>query len=424
MSYFIDITSINLLPMTNGKALFFRQLGSWFQEYDSAQSDSRAVSYILPNPAQGLSFPTGADVLSTILMMSMDVSNIDDEVISLLLEFGLEPAKGNQPIVSLSGGELLLLNYAKAKAMLPTVHGLVACSPVHWLNESRYKFWDSLVTNYSANSKHIDVALLSGEPFPHIMDKEDISIEQQIDRKSLEWRLLTTTNITVLFQEIQFPSYNPESRLHFCTESTSLSLQSPTLITGDNGIGKSILAKLMAGIIKPIVGEISSLSQNGKGNARLIFQDSIDQIFGMSVDHHIDWVFRFDSARGKVAKSIYSDMEKSLRESLHKYYFSGLSALGTANTRDTLLQAKLCLVAERIASLPPLIVLDEPGWGLSKTVSQYFLGEVCKHAHSNGVAIAIISHQPTWWKGFIQSHIELIEHNNDGVKIVTREVAL
>jgi len=419
LSYFTNVTNINLLPMTNGRTVFFKQLGSWFRDY-SSESSSDYISYILPNPAQSLSFPTAIDVLSAALAMYQDSDSVDD-AIELLMEFGLTPDKAGQPIVSLSGGELLLLNYAKAKAMLPTVNRMVACSPVHWLNINKYYYWDLLVSYYTGNKKNVDVVLLNGEPFPNKDELADSIYWHQEEIKQLHWKLFID-NPKVVFPEIKFPSYHPESSLEFISKYKELSLTSPTLVTGDNGIGKSIFAKVMAGVIKPVDGLVSFLSVNGKGNARLIFQDAIDQVFGMSIDAHLDWIFRFDSTRAKSARSIYSTIEQALRKTLHDNHFAGLSALGVAGKKTTLLQAKICLVAERIASSPPLIVLDEPSWGLSKSVSRIFLTEVCKQAHDNGVAVVIISHQPKWWDGLIQSHIQLTKQDDGKVMLATLEV--
>lgn len=419
MSYFTEMTNVNILPMTKGKSVFFRSLGQWFTGYESGRV-LRSVSHILPNPAQGMSFPTPLDVLSSTLAMYREVDGVDQDAENLLRIFGLGVDKVTQPIVSLSGGELLLVNYAKAKAMLPTVKGLVACSPVYWLNKARYKYWDLLVSDYNENGKNIDVALLEGEPFPNDNNANDLIAMQQEPAQGIRWKMVAA-NPTALFPEIQFPTHHPESCIHYFSDASEFELISPTLVTGDNGVGKSILSKLMAGILKPSAGDIFAISENGKGFARLMFQDSIDQIFGMSIDDHIAWVFQYDGTKAKTAQSLYSEMEKSIRKSLHDIYFGGLAALGEAGRRTTLLQAKLCLIAERIASSPPLLILDEPGWGLSKTVSQCLLREACKQAHKQGVAVAIISHQTGLWKGIVQSHIELTKSENEFVKITALE---
>lgn len=415
MSYFVHATNLTLLPMTEGRSQFFRQLGNWFINQGHGKVFDH-VAYILPNPSQGMSFPTAQDVLSTVLTMYLEPCKVDDEAKRLLTEFGLSLSKASQPIVSLSGGELLLLSFAKAKAMLPTVNRLVACSPVHWLNQAKYKYWDILASRYIEENKSVDVALLSGEPFPNRNDTNEPDESIQTTPKPIRWKI-NINEPKVVFPEVAFPTHHPESSLQYICSEPTIYLESPTLVTGDNGVGKSIFAKTLAGVIKPTTGSVSVLCMNGIGNARLIFQDSIDQIFGMSIDSHMDWVFRFDGDKSKQAKSIYTSMESSIRRSLHESEFEGLAALGMAGNRATLLQSKICLVAERIASSPPLIIMDEPGWGLSRKVSRLFIMETCKQAHDAGIAIVIISHQPGWWNGIVRSHVQLQKASDATVTI-------
>ena len=416
MSYFTDTTNIKILPMTEGRGAFFSQLGSWFQDWNNDPSSGQ-VSYILPNPAQSLSFPTPIDVLSAVMAIYQNSNTLNDNAVDLLVEFGLSSEKASQPIVSLSGGELLLLSYAKAKAMLPIVNRLVACSPLHWLNRNRYRYWELLVSCYKKKQKNVDVALLDGEPFPDKAESTDSSYWHNADIRGLEWSL-GMQRPKIVFPEVKFPTYHPGSSLEYISrcKCKRLRLGSPTLITGDNGIGKSIFAKILAGVIKPVSGSVSIFSPNGRGNARLIFQDAIDQLFGMSIDAHMNWVFRFDSNKAEVAQAVYSAIENNIRSTFQNNYFPGLAALGAA-TRRTLLQTKIGLVAERIASQPPLIVFDEPGWGLSKSVSRIFIVEACKLAHEKGVAVMIISHQPKWWEDLVASHIHLEKDNNDKVLV-------
>ncbi|MEQ8637939.1 ATP-binding cassette domain-containing protein [Gimesia maris] len=420
LRFFAETTQIHLLPMTRGKAAFCRDLGNWFNEYNEEEGTLQ-FSYILPNPELGMSFPTALDVLSTILSIHDQSKNTEHEAKSLLNEFGIDPEKANQPLISFSGGELLLLSYAKAIAMMPLVNSLVACSPVYWLNRRNYRYWNLLIEQYKKNNKSVKVALLAGEPIPQQEPKECINTEQREKISQLKWKLIVDRP-KVIFKEIKFPISYPEVSLLFTSDSNEIDLISPTLITGDNGVGKSILAKLLSGIVKPVDGGISSFSENGKSNARLLFQDSIDQIFGMSIDNHLDWVFRFDSDKADIAKSVYEEIETSLRSFLTDNHFESLIALGEANKRATLLQVKIGLIAERIASLPSLLVLDEPSWGLSKTISHYFVKIICQQAHKYGIAVALISHQLTWWKSVINSHIDLTKAGKEITKITRLEI--
>jgi len=418
VNYFVSLTKVKILPMTEGRISFLNQLGKWFSEYSNIESGQATASLIPPNPIHNFSFPTALEILSIAIKMHSDAYNVQN-VYSLLEEYGLSKDKANQPIVSLSGGEILLLNYAKSNAMLPISTKLTACSPTYWLNSSKYEYWNKLARAFEEQGKHVNVALLRGEIFPGVNNTEMFEHFQE-DENEIIWQL-NAENPKVVFPEITFPSHTPESSIQYIN-NIKTKLSSPTLITGDNGVGKSIFAKLLTGVLKPESGEVFAVSRNAKGYARMIFQDSIDQLFGMSIDNHMDWVFRGDANKSKLARTIYTEIESSLQASLHQNYFESLVALGESDKRTTLLQAKISLLSERIASLPPLIILDELGWGLSKPVSRLLLKEICLQAHKNGAAVAFISHQPDWWQGLIKSHMTLKKTDDNSVLIETNEV--
>jgi len=405
LSYFVNESKTSLIPTIPGARIFLGELGNWLVNYNDELTEDW-VSVILPNPSQGMSFPTPFDVLSTILQLQFDSSSLNDQVHNHLLEFGLDESMATRPVVSLSGGELLLLNYAKTKAMLPVVKGLFACSPLRWLNPKRFEMWEHLVSAMHHKNKFIDVSLLLGEPFIDYEYDAAAIFEKKATIPAKKWELVLN-DPKVTFQETSFPTYQEESCIEFECSASTMDLMSPSLVIGDNGIGKSVLAKVLSGIITPSEGDAYSVSQNGKGLARVLFQDSIEQLFGKTVDAHSQWVFRFDSWISKKAESIYQSMESAIRNDLHSFHFKGISSLGTADKKSSLLQAKLRLVAERISTSPPLLILDEPGWGLSKIVAQCFMHEACKHAHEHGVAVAIITHQPDWWADISRSIIRL-----------------
>jgi energy-coupling factor transport system ATP-binding protein len=205
-------------------------------------------------------------------------------------------------------------------------------------------------------------------------------------------------------------------------DKNKLTLNSPTLLTGDNGVGKSVLSKILSGIIRTNKGEVSIQAPNGQCGARLLFQDSIAQLFGMSIDDHLDWVFKFEGDKRKVALSIYNEIDSVMREYLTVRGLDYLPALGEIATCNTLLQAKMSLIAERLASLPPLLILDEPGWGLSRSIARKFVWTVCQHASKYNVAILLISHQSDWWKGIIKSHLHLTKEHNANIRIEEKDI--
>ena len=413
VAYFTERTGVHLPRMTYGKGAFFKDLGKWSSTY-SRQAQDVSCAHILPDPVQGLSFPRAVDVLSSALSLSSKA--IDPaEIYALLETFGLTREKATQPVISLSGGELLLLNFAKAKAMLPSVDGVVACSPILWLNENSYQYWEKLVKACRGRQRFVDVALLKGEPF---IDEETVKPENIKDTvPGVEWQVVLNQPI-VEFEEIRFPSHHPASRIAYglAEGSGPMELASPMLLTGDNGVGKSIFAKLLGGILKPAAGSLAIEAPNGTGHARMIFQDAIDQLFGKSISGHLNWVFRFNREKGDAAHRIYAKIDDEMRA-----YFKDrpkeAQALGPQSERCTLLQAKISLVAERLATRPSVLVLDEPGWGLSGPVARKLVETVCRLAGGMQIAIVLISHHARWWKGMVHMHCHLEKQDSGHVAI-------
>ena len=413
VAYFTERTGVHLPRMTFGKGAFFRDLGQWSSTY-SSQAQDMNCAHILPDPVQGLSFPRAVDVLSSALSLSSKAVDVD-QIYGLLETFGLSREKATQPVISLSGGEMLLLNFAKAKAMLPAVDGVVACSPIHWLNENSYQYWERLVDACRERKCFIDVALLKGEPF---IDEKTARPETLIKPVPMvEWQMVLDHPV-VEFEEIRFPSYHPASRIKYgLTDGHGqLALKSPVLMTGDNGVGKSIFAKLLCGILKPAAGDLAIRAPNGTGYARLIFQDAIDQLFGKSIDGHLNWVFRFNREKGEAARDIYTKLDNAMRDYL-KDRPDEANALGPEAVPTTLLQAKISLIAERLATRPPVLVLDEPGWALSGPIARKLVEAACRLAGEMKVAMVLISHHARWWKGMVHSHCHLEKQDTDQVRV-------
>lgn len=419
---FKNKTGVHLPRMTCGRITFFRDFIYGLNNY--GKSDQKiTLAHILPNPAHGLSFPNAADVLSSALCLSRNIKEHSElDMIQHLLEtFGLPKDKATQSVTSLSGGELLLLGFAKANAMLPSVDGLVACSPTYWLNEQRYIYWNNLVNNYLSNGKYVDVLLLEGEPFPD----NSININDDLMpklAKDVKWEI-QINEPEILFDEIQFPTYHPASIIkYFAQNKKVFELISPTLLTGDNGVGKSVFSKILSRVKRLSSGDVTIKTPNGQGGACLLFQNSIEQLFGKSIDDHLDWVFRFEEDKRKIALSIYKELDSVMRVHIRNHGLMDSSAVGELTTHNTLLQAKMSLVAERLASVPPLLILDEPGWGLSRSIARKFVYAVCKQASKYGVAILLISHQLDCWKAMIKSHLHLTKEQDTNIRIEKKDI--
>ncbi len=143
-----DEIGIVFPSLTAGRRQFFSDLLS--QRSDS--SKNRAVGCVLPEPHHGLVFPTAGEVLSAAMHDNQTVGR-EDRIGELLCEFGLPPIKATQPVYSLSGGEQLLLTFAKLKAASDALERVVACSPLHSLCPTRHVYWEKLARFFSSKGK-------------------------------------------------------------------------------------------------------------------------------------------------------------------------------------------------------------------------------------------------------------------------------
>jgi energy-coupling factor transporter ATP-binding protein EcfA2 len=194
------------------------------------------------------------------------------------------------------------------------------------------------------------------------------------------------------------------------------------LITGDNGAGKSAFGRLLSGVICAAQGEFQLRCGGSGGTARILLQESIEQLFGKTAFEHIDWALRFDKARHSDALKVYERIDEALRIIVIGNDDLSQDIVGPKHTPNTLLQGKIALVAERLAARPPLIILDEPGWGLTPQIAVPFVKQVCEIAHERGTAVAIITHQIEVWRYLSRSWINLECSENGDVVINLAEM--
>ena len=66
----------------------------------------------------------------------------------------------------------------------------------------------------------------------------------------------------------------------------------------------------------------------------------------------------------------------------------------------------MLLAAVRLAGKPAAIVLDEPDWGLRRTIALVLVSGIIRVAHRLGVAVLLISHKP-WWRQWAGSFLTI-----------------
>jgi ABC-type Mn2+/Zn2+ transport system ATPase subunit len=174
-------------------------------------------------------------------------------------------------------------------------------------------------------------------------------------------------------------------------------LASPCLLCGDNGQGKSLIAKALASAM-PYTGKATVYGPNGSRRVRLLFQDVLNQTLMRSM--------RQLAAQGN-AKDVavaYDDILDGVRRRVPEAG-DPLIAFGDrrrSNTRLSLLEMKVLLAAVRLSDQRAVLILDEPDWGLSRSDAVAFVTAVVSAAHARSVPVMLISHKP-WWRNLARS---------------------
>ena len=173
-----------------------------------------------------------------------------------------------------------------------------------------------------------------------------------------------------------------------------LDLQLPvgslTGVVGTNGVGKSSLLKVMAGLQKPLSGSISLPSSQGVGY--LVQQQAIDRQFPISLGELVSAGFWGQ----KVSRQ---QRRERLQHALEQWQLQGLAerhlqALSGGELQRALL-ARLSLTQAN------LLLLDEPDASLDEP-SQALLWERIGQWHGEGRTLVVVCHD----LGAVQHHTE------------------
>ncbi len=409
-----QLTQLPSLCIEGGSGAFFRE----FREYMSPENKPTPCDLIAipPDPTDFLAFPCAADELRLALLMGGDVDDVTASLETLTEQYGLSRPLLNQPIRTLSGGERALVALAKAEALEPCYSGLVMASPVTWLHASRRHLVTRLCDLFESRAKSVRILLLDGD-WPEI-DGSFKRYDKTDDLKRVSWRL-GLNGLTVTFPASSFPNNTQERTIRYAHQERLLELASPTLIQGENGIGKSSLALVLAGVLSPSEGQPQLITAGASGAARLLLQDTLRQMFGMSSADHVHAVYRYDQERRKSAKIVLEGMDSELRKTLAEFE-GAIAVLDDSGQPSSLLHDKLALAVERLIARPNLLVLDEPSWGLSDVLSREFIRLVVGEAHKRGIPVAVISHESGWLEHLYNSCLCLSEAADGRVEALAR----
>ncbi len=413
---------LSLIPrIYSGPMLFWKDFKRISVE-ELLQFVEQPIAYITSNPRDCLAFGTPWQVLTAASLCARNQNNGGassvEEVASCVEKVAVEYGVSDnlyQPIRTLSGGETVKLALAKTFLLASFCRRLAIASPFSWLSRDNGVFFEKLYAHYVSTGLPIELLALDGEDSTEAYEISDSQWEA----------LLPSVKFSIIFHDVSFAlsmSLNPlQSVATTATvEDLEQDLRSPCLIIGENGQGKSLVAKALSGAIS-IQGKAEVTSQHHTGPARLLFQDVITQT-----------LLRSFEGIAAAASSKFGENPLQVYDRIFQAYNRNLQEMDNASAEfdpagdaefRSLLEIKALLVAVRLCGRPGALILDEPDWGLNRASAIAFVLAVITIAHELNIPVLIISHKPWWLKiarssGRVQrTEKELDKHKNYSFRI-------
>ncbi len=379
-----------------GAGVFWRELREIFERARAGA----LPAYITSDPGDGLAFGSPLQVLAAARQAGGGQSGTGAFGIEAVAErFGLLPAL-TQPIRTLSGGETVRLALARAWMIAPYSPGLVISSPFCWMAADHLPLLEQVTSGFIQSGKPVRIQAMQGEDSRRPMYRQWVqSAGIQPVALKFETRQLRIT----LGVPINMLTAEPVTTR---VEDLDLSLESPCLITGDNGQGKSLLAKTCAGAIA-VDGHCRIGTPGRRGRARLLFQDVVGQTLLRSMDHLAR------SSRDTVVVDP-RELNRRLADRV-RHLLTGRGHLAPElpeRGAPSMLAVKIMLIAVRLAVRPAALILDEPDWGLARPVAIALVLATVSAAHVMGVPVLLISHKP-WWRSMVCSGLMVKKEPGD-----------
>lgn len=370
-----------------GPKLFWKDFGK-ITINELLQFIKQPIAYITSNPRDCLAFGTPWQVLTAAALRVRRGDNQFSVNIPEIAEvFGIMENL-YQPIRTLSGGEAVKVSLAKSFVVSSSINRLIIASPFSWLSRENFVYFTKLFQHYRNRDIPVDLFALEGEDSNETVSGHEACLE--VGNFRVEFNL-NLDDVRILLGSSLNPIYSEQTYARVGNFHQKLS--SPCLIIGNNGQGKSLVAKALAGAYS-YQGAAEIGCEGKTGPPRLLFQDVITQTLLRSFD--------------AIARSaICQDMAKpmALYEKILNAYRSCAkeSASGYIPSDPfedwgfrSLLEVKAVLVAIRLCGEPSALIIDEPDWGLTRAAAIAFVSAIISVCHEFGVPVILISHKP-WW---------------------------
>jgi len=380
-----------------GPSVFWKDF-SGISRGDMGPQENGYIAYIPSNPRDCLAFGSPRQVLMASLM-SNGKTGADATVAAMDIArcFEIEDQL-SQPIRTLSGGETVKLALAKTSIGLATCSRVVVASPFTWLSEANRHLLNTIVTQAGEKQKQISLLTLTGEgdlapigdtdPF---LAPSPAAIPFKLDLSDV--RIPLSVSLHPLAAEAA----------HASIENSSLTLSSPCLMVGDNGQGKSLLARTMAKAIS-FKGQVVIDSPEPERPPCLLFQDVLTQTMLRSFTALSS---AMSGKQGNHTRRCYRDIQQHYTAALEQSPENTTPLINDVeNYQHSLLDTKTILVAARLSARPAALILDEPDWGMSRPSAIAFVSAVLSTAHRQNTPVLLISHKP-WWRSVAHSCIRV-----------------
>ena len=388
----------SLIPRKySGPRLFWKDFTGVSLEELTAFARHRPA-YITSNPRDGLAFGTPWQVLKAAVLCARHTDQgFSPTVEDVAREFDLVDLL-DQPIRTLSGGETVKLALAKASVALAYSEKLIIASPFSWLSRENTHFFQRLFDRCRCADHPLQLLALEGED-----SDRPVTDDEFPDTILKDW-----VDFTLFFADLRSPlgsSLNPlySRQTHARVADFETSVNSPCLVVGENGRGKSLIARILAGAIS-FDGQAVLTRIEKSGPPRLLFQDVISQTLLRSFESIAGSTL---CANGLKPDEICRKLLTEYRSAMGDGSEDGIQEPGTGMAGfRSLLEVKAMLVAVRLCGRPGALILDEPDWGLTRTSAVALVAAIVKVAHSYGIPIMLISHKP-WWRPMAKSVIRV-----------------
>jgi energy-coupling factor transporter ATP-binding protein EcfA2 len=355
--------------------------------------------YILSNPAEGFVYPSALQELQAAAIVASGGSekHVNRTAHEAAARFGLNAENLLQPITTLSGGESVKLSLAKAYILRAIKKEIVVSSPLAWLSADNRHLFDRLVADFGING-NVTLLVMKGE-------NEDAKIPSSLTSKLPISDVRFTTSCEGLCVELSETVDEHGNSRTASFNDWNDTFQSPCLMLGENGSGKSLFCKILSGA--QYHQGAATVRCGGKiGRARLVFQDAISQTMARDQELLLHEVCcSFEHAAEKIQQRLSATLRTELARAMDGAIAESAELLERLRAMS-LLTAKLNLIAYRLSSNPPLLILDEPDWGLSRDVAIALVIATTTVAHEHGIPVLIVSHKP-WWRAISNSILRI-----------------